>query len=124
MIYFIQNKITRNIKIGRSNNPWARLCEMQTGNDCELVLLATAGEDEWEERDLHSKFSEYHLRGEWYRQSAKLDGIIESIKRINTLRGSPDGMFRDSEKPPRERKIKNLTNDWFYRKMMNDVFGI
>ena len=40
---------------------------LQSGNDCELILLKTIECDSRvTEKQLHEKFSQYHVRGEWF----------------------------------------------------------
>lgn len=69
IVYFIKNIITNNIKIGRTNDDIeTRLSCLQTGNDCELVVIKTIEcYSRIIEKELHTKFAEYHVRGEWYK---------------------------------------------------------
>lgn len=67
-VYFIQNAVTKNIKIGRTDDDVeSRLMSLQTGNDCDLILLKTIEcNSRVIEKQLHEKFSQYHVRGEWF----------------------------------------------------------
>jgi hypothetical protein len=65
-IYLIQNANTGNVKIGYSANPCNRLATHQISTDCELRLLAHRKGSQPEERQLHKKFADYLVRGEWF----------------------------------------------------------
>ena len=69
IVYFIKNKITNSIKIGRTNDDIeTRLSQLQTGNDCELVVVKVIEcNSRVVEAQLHEKFANYHIRGEWYK---------------------------------------------------------
>ena len=69
IVYFIKNLNTNNIKIGRTHGDIEiRLSCLQVGNDCELVVVKTIECDsKTMEKELHLKFADYHIRGEWYK---------------------------------------------------------
>lgn len=68
MIYFIQDTLTCHIKIGFTDgDPDARLRALQTGNPNPLVLLGTSQGDLEDEQDLHRRFSEWRVQGEWFK---------------------------------------------------------
>jgi hypothetical protein len=69
IVYFIKNLNTNNIKIGRTHDDIEiRLSCLQVGNDCELVVVKTIECDsKTMEKELHLKFADYHIRGEWYK---------------------------------------------------------
>src|SRR5262245_6686984 len=67
MIYFIQDTVTRAIKIGYSTYPQKRLRHLQNSNQNKLVLLhAMHGELE-HEAELLERFNTFQLEGEWFR---------------------------------------------------------
>lgn len=67
MIYFIQDSRSGDIKIGYSReDARLRLRSLQCGNPAELHLLGTCEGLISDERALHSQFSDYRLRGEWF----------------------------------------------------------
>lgn len=76
-IYIIREKDSGNIKIGISRNPEARLKQLQTGNSqpLELVSFRSAENRFVDERALHNDAEDFHLRGEWFSDSA-LEVII------------------------------------------------
>lgn len=60
------------IKIGKSIRPEERLKALQTGAGCELEILTVIDGDK--ERELHKKFAEFRVFGEWFSDS---QGLIE-----------------------------------------------
>lgn len=67
MIYFIQDTVTRAIKIGYSTNPQKRLKNLQHSNQNKLVLLhAMHGELE-HEAELLQRFDKFKMEGEWFK---------------------------------------------------------
>jgi T5orf172 domain len=77
MIYFIQGKITKRIKIGFSKNPAQRIKQLQTpvAEDYEILLILP-GEYK-SESFFHKYFSEFRVKNEWFEPSSKL---LEAIK--------------------------------------------
>jgi len=78
-VYFIQDGTTGRIKIGKSENPEARLDSLQTANAGVLTLLVklytqNMGNDE---KYYHKKFQTSHIRGEWFLPSQELLDFIE-----------------------------------------------
>ena len=77
MIYFIQDTVTRAIKIGYSTNPQKRLKHLQNSNQNKLVLLyAMHGELE-HEAELLQRFDKFKLEGEWFK--GEIAGAISQI---------------------------------------------
>lgn len=66
MIYFIQQGTDGPIKIGFAADCERRLDALQTGNPHDLHLLAVMGGDINREKELHQRFAEGNLRGEWF----------------------------------------------------------
>lgn len=75
-VYFIQ--AGRSIKIGLATNVKARMAELQTGNHEELQLLGFIPGDRCLERQLHRRFSEFRIRGEWFSDCDAIRGFIYS----------------------------------------------
>lgn len=80
MIYFIQNEVTRNIKIGTSSNPEKRLQSLQTASAENLVILGIIDGGVQEEKKLHIMFAQHRLRGEWFLEN---DELVDYIKEDN-----------------------------------------
>lgn len=78
-IYFIQNTVTGNIKIGKSLDPEDRLRNIQTGNDCllEIVHKVFVKDMETEEVYYHNKFAHLRLLGEWFKCGPELKEFLE-----------------------------------------------
>ena len=74
-IYFIRCKGF--VKIGRSDDPEARLLAMRTGNPLDLELLRTVPGGASEERHFHKKFRDQHHRFEWFRYAGALRAWLE-----------------------------------------------
>ena len=68
MIYFIQNAANNHIKIGFTDKPVKRRrSNLQTGNSANLVLLGLTLGEKAKEIELHKRFAEAHIRGDWFR---------------------------------------------------------
>ena len=89
-VYFISDGDA--IKIGLSKTPKGRLRTLQTGHPRELVLLASLEGSRRLEREIHERFANLRLRGEWFRD----DGEIRKW-----LRSSPNATLtrEQSERP-------------------------
>lgn len=69
-LYIIQDKISKDIKIGRSNNPLYRLDQLQTANSNKLRILLVLLNQGYREKGLHERLSRYHKNGEWFKETA------------------------------------------------------
>ena len=68
-IYLIHNADEKAYKIGRSDNPIARLKQLQTGNARSLLrLVYTFAADQNVELDIHKDLEDYRLNGEWFNE--------------------------------------------------------
>ncbi|MFL0912641.1 GIY-YIG nuclease family protein [Vibrio parahaemolyticus] len=70
-LYFIienEDLINQRIKIGISKDPVKRLKALQTGNSRRLALMGwiDSGSDRELERQLHQKYREQRVIGEWF----------------------------------------------------------
>ncbi len=79
-VYFMRNKENGNIKIGASIHPKKRKKEIQrlVGKPIEILKIISAGGFKME-KELHSKFREYNIHGEWFTPSKKLIKYINKI---------------------------------------------
>ncbi len=66
MLYAIQVGEGGPIKIGFSDDPAARLCQIQTGNPQQCILLGTIDGGLEREADIHAELAEFRVRGEWF----------------------------------------------------------
>ena len=83
IIYFIQQGNGGSIKIGISSNIEKRLASLQTGSPYKLKVLLTIKGSEKLEKEIHSKFAEYRLSGEWFKPVKQItDYINQKLKDI------------------------------------------
>lgn len=84
-IYFIQvdHEPRGPIKIGRALHPQSRLKTFQAWTPYPLRVLATVREDVsiCTEGDLHRKFADYRMHGEWFRADPVLLDYIRRLKK-------------------------------------------
>lgn len=73
MIYFLQKGKNGPIKIGRSNNVKRRVKQLQSGSAEPLNLIMTLPESEYVESELHDRFSEDQIRGEWFESRSAVE---------------------------------------------------
>ncbi len=78
-IYFVQDVETKNIKIGITESPKQRLGTLQSGNANELILLGAIRGLPGDEFDLHRKFSEFRIRGEWFRYDQSIIDMMDHL---------------------------------------------
>ncbi len=74
--YFIKNKDTGLLKIGRSCNPEDRVKALQCGSGTELDILLVIDEDV--ERELHLRFSDDRVFNEWFYHSNAIESYIKA----------------------------------------------
>jgi len=77
-VYFIE--CGNRMKIGVSVCPQDRVKQLQTGSPSPLVLRAAVSGGHNVEKELHHKFSDERLDGEWFLLSQRLEKYIEEIK--------------------------------------------
>jgi Meiotically Up-regulated Gene 113 (MUG113) protein len=77
-IYFIGSEDGR-VKIGYSTKPGKRLRAVQTGASTLLRLIAAVRGSPQDEQQLHAKFVDYRLRGEWFRFEGELRTYVEEL---------------------------------------------
>ncbi len=75
MIYFICDVENNLCKIGLSERPNRRLSTLQTGYPFDLTLVKVIDGDLALEKNIHYKYSDFKIRGEWF-----LMDKIEEIK--------------------------------------------
>jgi hypothetical protein len=79
MVYFFQNRQTKEIKIGYSDDVEQRIKTLQTGSNARLVLLGTTLGDLEMERNLHLVFAEHRTWGEWFSPDPEMLNEIEYL---------------------------------------------
>jgi hypothetical protein len=67
------------VKIGKANNPTARLRELQVGNPHKLYILAAWEDDQDIERLMHVLNRDHWIGGEWFRRNPKMMAALELL---------------------------------------------
>lgn len=78
MIYFIEDS-RKFIKIGKADDPDARLKHLQTANPSKLKIKALLEGSYQTEASLHYMFSHIKKNGEWFRYTDELKLFIAAI---------------------------------------------
>ena len=76
-VYYIQEELDGNIKIGWSDDPIKRLTQHQTSNSRELRMLVYVKGSQEYEREIHRKFQTSKTTGEWFKPDKRLLVHIE-----------------------------------------------
>lgn len=82
-VYFISDGHA--VKIGYSWRPEYRMADLQAATHRELKLLAQCTGSIKTERELHSRFAELRLSGEWFKPEGGLLDLIELVRRGASL---------------------------------------
>ncbi|HYT91147.1 MAG TPA: GIY-YIG nuclease family protein [Gemmataceae bacterium] len=75
-IYFVEAVGQERIKIGKADNPEARVMQLQTGSAVELRLLGVIADQPSREAELHAAFAKDRVQGEWFHATAELRDYI------------------------------------------------
>lgn len=89
-IYFIQGQMSGLIKIGISQDPEARLRQMQSGSPEELSLLKQVKGYHEDEKMLHKRLDDYRVHGEWFEPSRDVHILIDLIEDFPIRAQTPD----------------------------------
>lgn len=82
MIYFIQAQGIGHIKIGFTDgDPLVRMSQLQPSSPVPLVLMATTSGTQEVEKQLHKRFAEHRVRGEWFKPVSELLTYIAECAR-------------------------------------------
>ncbi len=82
-LYIIQDKKTKDIKIGRSNDPYYRLDQLQTANSNKLHIILIVENQGYREKILHKRLSKYNKNGEWFTETALPELPIDIYELLN-----------------------------------------
>lgn len=78
-IYFVQAGADGPIKIGSAQDVEGRIRNLQVSSHVELRLLGVVRATPLHEGELHDRFSESRLRGEWFEPTAELLAHIAEV---------------------------------------------
>ena len=82
-LYIIQDQLTKDIKIGRSNDPYYRLNQLQTANSNKLRILLILTNQGLREKSLHKLLSKYNKNGEWFKYEALPELPIDIYEQLD-----------------------------------------
>ncbi len=86
-VYIIHCKDLATIKIGYSDNPFARLSQLQMGNSSELSVVSVFKGGREEESELHERFELNGVRGEWFSVD---DSLVSELVNYQAQKVSKD----------------------------------
>ena len=106
-VYFIYNKYTNLIKIGKTNNPYKRLNELKSmfknhfGVDDALelirIIFIPSGKDYTVEKMYHEKYKDFRTFGEWFKVTQEeIFDILPEFMNYDT-----DGFLKDEGFKPK-----------------------
>lgn len=85
--YFISKSGSKEVKIGYSKNPWARVKDFNTASHEDYYLLATVRTTGNSEVELHHLFSGSKIKREWYQLTEEINIVISLLqdKKLKTV---------------------------------------
>lgn len=79
-LYFVETMCAeRHIKIGIAANVRARMSKMQMDCPYTLRLIKRVADSAQLEAEIHARFAEQRLGGEWFARTAELEEFIEGL---------------------------------------------
>lgn len=79
-IYFLQNGRRKLVKIGFSSDHATRIGNIQMASPDKLKLIATIPGSRLMEAELHKRFAQYHVQGEWFSVDGSLATYLARLK--------------------------------------------
>ena len=116
MVYFIKAEETPYIKIGFTENLYARISDLQIGCPYKLKVVRTIEGSYREEKLLHTLFAAYHKLNEWFEITE--DMVMDLDKFVNTH--SNEHLWQKLESM---LKQENGVNYKSYRLLINTNFS-
>lgn len=78
-VYFMRERGGGPVKIGKANNPGARLAQFQCGNPRPLEIVGVCKAGHLAEKLFHGLFADLSLGKEWFAQHDRLDAFIAKL---------------------------------------------
>lgn len=113
MIYAIQAGKGGSIKIGFSASPENRIRELSTGVPHAIKPLGVMEGTVQEERALHKRFYEHHVRGEWFRPAPDVLAFVRAMNPWpwpHAPEVRPKGKPVKSPRTKKQRKPRKISN--------------
>jgi hypothetical protein len=79
VIYFITAREIGRVKIGLSDEPRGRFIKMRSDSPTALALERLCEGDTTAERELHVRFAEHRLHGEWFALSPEIEAHMAAL---------------------------------------------
>lgn len=79
-VYALQAVNGGAIKIGCSQNPTARLSQLQGSTPTTLQLLATMAGDYTTEKGFHDRLAAHRVKGEWFNPTPEVLAVVDEIR--------------------------------------------
>lgn len=96
VVYFIQHGDYGPVKIGWAVDPEQRRRELQTGNPERLHIRVLIPGDRVLEKELHRRFVDWHIQGEWFGGGGQSLAILTFALGLKEER---DELVEDSDEP-------------------------
>ena len=109
MVYFI--KAENRLKIGYAEDPSKRIPSIQTSSPFQLEVLLIIDGDYSIERDLHQKFQDFRVSGEWFEFNDDIKSFINEHL-VNDRKyefGFENSEFLGNQQLKRLRKTKKMS---------------
>lgn len=81
-LYFITDG--EHVKIGRANNVYQRVINLQSGNPRQIWLTDVFKDKGYKEQELHRKLERFRKSGEWFWLSDEVERILQEFRNENT----------------------------------------
>jgi len=119
-VYIIHCKDLSTIKIGYSDNPFARLSQLQMGNSSELSIVSVFKGGRQEEAELHERFELSSVRGEWFSVD---DNLVSDLTNYQAQKVAQD-LRSNFELLPSASEVANKAIEVIdqFRKNITEIF--
>lgn len=124
-LYIIGNKKKEICKIGVSDNPDKRVKTLQTGCHFKIEILYYCDElGRDSEKEYHKRYSQYRLKGEWFKIKGEIESLINQPKRkrkdsSNNVKEIPPISFMEQQRLIKKKNRRYKKNS----KHLNNVYN-
>ena len=117
MIYAITAREIGMVKIGYSKNPKSRIYGLRVSMPFHLVIEGVCDGTRVEERELHKRFKEHHVKGEWFRIEPEVEAFLKTLS-------PPAPKPKTLKKRKREEEIERLYMDGVTLSEIAKIYGV